>query len=96
MENHTPLADARREIDRIDGEISRLLAERFRQVARVAEWKKSHGQPVFVPEREEEIIRRVRELSGDFCADDIEGIFRAVFAACRRREERQITDSEGK
>ena len=97
MEDQTSLANARREIDRIDAGISRLLEERFHQVEVIAEWKQAHGQPVFVPAREEEIIRKIREnTSGDFCADDMENIFRAIFAACRRREERLINGSKGK
>ena len=60
MDNDFP-ASARLEIDRIDREIAGLIRERIVQVDKIARWKKLHGQPVCVPEREEEIIRNIRE-----------------------------------
>ncbi len=87
-------ASARLEIDRIDREIAGLIRERMIQVDKIAQWKKLHDQPVFVPEREEEIIRNIRNLTGDFCAGEIEHLYRILFALCRKRQEKFINSEE--
>lgn len=52
------LDEARREINRIDTEMARLFRERMIASAKVAQYKKETGMPVFDPVREEEVIRR--------------------------------------
>ena len=81
---------ARSEIDRIDTEIAALLAQRMAAVDRIPRWKKAHGMPVAVPSREEEIIRRLRESGGEFCADEVETVYHTLFAVCRKRQEKEM------
>jgi len=52
------LTEARQIIDRVDGEMAKLFAERMKAVATVAQVKKEHGLPIFDPAREAEVIRR--------------------------------------
>ena len=52
------LEDARREIDRIDGEMARLFEERMKNARLVAQYKKETGTPVCDPAREEEVLSR--------------------------------------
>jgi chorismate mutase-like protein len=52
------LAQLRTEIDRIDAEIVRLLAERMGVARKVAEVKREHGLPVRLPERIALVIER--------------------------------------
>ena len=52
------LEEARKIIDRVDGEMAKLFAERMKAVAMVAEAKKDLGLQIFDPAREEEVIRR--------------------------------------
>lgn len=59
-----PLEGLRQEIDAIDVRLVKLLAERARVVAEVAEVKAANGIPAFIPERVEEVISQVRELAG--------------------------------
>ena len=58
MENENLLAQARQEINEIDAQMAELFCRRFRAAQRVAEYKKSHGIPVYDPEREREVIER--------------------------------------
>ena len=84
------LAHARKEIDRINTELTALLVERMKQVDIVATWKKANNMPISVPARENEIIEKVCNQCGEEFAPEIETIFRAVFQASCRREERLI------
>jgi isochorismate pyruvate lyase len=54
------LAELRAEIDRIDSELVKLLAERMKIVDRVVEVKQKAGLPALIPDRVEEVASRVR------------------------------------
>ena len=85
------LENARSNIDRINTLIVSLLIERMEQVDKVAEYKATHGLPVFVPEREKCILEKVSQLAGKEYAEDIVPVFQAIFAASCHREERKIS-----
>ncbi len=55
------LAGLRAEIDRVDSELVKLLAERMKIVDQVVAIKKQTGLPAFIPDRVEEVAQRVRE-----------------------------------
>lgn len=55
------LAKLRTEIDRIDSELVKLLAERMKIVDRVVEVKQKAGLPALIPDRVEEVASRVRD-----------------------------------
>ena len=55
------LTEARKIIDRVDGEMAKLFCERMKAVRMVAEAKQDLGLPIFDPAREEEVIRRNSE-----------------------------------
>jgi isochorismate pyruvate lyase len=90
---YRPLADdlagVRREIDRIDGEIVRLLAERAMYVKDAARFKRDAFQ-VSAPARQAEVFARVRALAqradpafnGGFpgLPDVVEAAYRALVA----------------
>ena len=52
------LQDARKKIDAVDAELTRLFEERFETVRRVIEYKMEHGLPVLDSAREKEITER--------------------------------------
>lgn len=54
----TKLAEARKEIDRIDAEMAALFEARFAAVRNVISYKMAHGLPVLDTGREEEIRNR--------------------------------------
>ena len=57
------LAAARASIDNLDAALVHLLAERFRITQQVGELKATKGLPPADPGREEQQIRRLRELA---------------------------------
>lgn len=59
------LNEARKIIDRIDGEMAKLFCERMKAVATVAEAKRTLGLQIFDADREEEVIRRNSALVED-------------------------------
>jgi len=59
------LAAARSSIDNLDAALVHLLAERFKITQRVGELKAAKGLPAADPSREEQQIRRLRQLAAD-------------------------------
>lgn len=57
------LPDWRKQIDRIDQEILRLLNERARHALEIGRLKKERGLAAWAPEREAEILRNVVEAN---------------------------------
>jgi len=76
------LEDVRGNIDRIDNEIIKLIAERGGYVRQASKFKKS-GDDVKAPQRVESVIRKVRALSEKYGADPdmIERLYREMIAA---------------
>ena len=76
------LADVRAAIDRIDGEIVRLLAERLRWTRDAARFKADEGE-VAAPERVEAVVARVRAMGAErgLPAEIVEPVYRALIAA---------------
>lgn len=77
------IPDAREEIERIDSEIVRLLAARQECARIIGESKHAAGTNVFVPEREEALLRKLEKLAADLKipAADIRAIFREIISA---------------
>jgi len=73
----------RREIDRVDAEVQRLINQRAEHVLEIARIKESQGGLFYRPEREAQILRRVAERNeGPFPAQDMVRIFREVMSSC--------------
>lgn len=58
------LNELRLEIDQIDDELVRLFAQRMEVSARIADYKKENGLPIFVPSREQEKLQDVAKKVG--------------------------------
>jgi chorismate mutase / prephenate dehydratase len=83
-----PLRDA---IDAVDGRLVELLNERARVASEVGRIKHEVGAPVFRPEREAEVLRKVAAKSaGPLGEAALSSIFREVMSACRALE-RELT-----
>ena len=77
------LDDLRQEIDRIDDEIVRLLNERAQNAVRIGEEKSRQGTPVHDPEREDEVLRRVKAVnSGPLDSAAMQAVYRQIISAC--------------
>jgi chorismate mutase/prephenate dehydratase len=85
------LAAARAGIDRVDGELLRLLCERARLVLDVARIKHSGGAApaaYYRPEREAQILARVvRDNPGPLDAEAVAQLFREIISCCRALEQ---------
>lgn len=82
-----PLDSLRRDIDRIDRELLRLLAERQRIAAEIGSTKRDAGRAVYAPDREELLLRKLEESSTpDLPAPAIRAIFREIISASVGRQ----------
>ncbi|OUS31514.1 chorismate mutase [Gammaproteobacteria bacterium 45_16_T64] len=91
-ENSISLDSLRQEIDRLDGDIQRLLNNRARCAQKVADVKNKHanGEPVvyYRPEREAQVLRRVMDRNeGPLGDETVAGLFREIMSACLALEE---------
>ncbi|WP_328476336.1 chorismate mutase [Actinoplanes sp. NBC_00393] len=82
MTSEWGLADIRREIDAIDAEVVRRLADRERLVRSAAAFKKDE-QAVRAPARVDEVIGKVRALAVEAggSPEVIERVYRAMIGA---------------
>jgi chorismate mutase/prephenate dehydratase len=81
-----PLRDR---IDAIDAQILDLLAQRGQVAQEVGHVKAETMAPVFRPEREAQVLRRVAERNpGPLKDHDVQTIFREIMSACRALEKR--------
>jgi len=85
-----PYLNLRREIDRIDAELLRLLNERAAAALEIGRLKRARNEPIHVPEREQAVLEAlVRQNGGPLAAEDVTAVFRAVIATTRGLEERE-------
>ena len=91
------LEDLRRDIDRIDEVIVRLLNERARVACEVGKLKKTDGVPVYQPDREKQVLEHVRSVAveGPLGADAIGRLFERIIDEARRLERRVVHGEEG-
>ena len=75
-----PLSKLRDQIDAVDKQLIDLLAERLALVHKVGEVKTEHGLPIYVPEREAEMLgkRRAEAEKKGVPADLIENVLRRI------------------
>ncbi|HXF47391.1 MAG TPA: prephenate dehydratase [Burkholderiaceae bacterium] len=79
-----PLRDA---IDEVDRRLVELLNERARLAQEVGRLKRDGAAPVYRPEREAEVLRRVAAInSGPLSEAALLGVYREVISACRALE----------
>lgn len=75
------LEDLRKDIDRLDGEIVRLLNERARVVVEVGKYKQRTGAPIYAPDREKVVLERVRGMNkGPLPNRCLEAVYRELMS----------------
>ena len=86
------LDDFRRDIDRVDEVLVRLLNERARCVCEVGRLKKEQGLEVYQPDREKEVLAHVRSIGeeGPLGSEAIARLFERIIDEARRLERRVI------
>jgi len=81
-----PLRD---QIDTIDAQVIDLLNQRAKLAQEVGKVKNEKDLPIFRPEREAQILRRLAERNtGPIVTEDLQTIYREVMSACRALEKR--------
>jgi chorismate mutase-like protein len=81
------IEDWRRRIDEIDGQLLELFNERTRCVIEVGKIKKEQNVRIYDPEREREILRRMKEQNlGPLDEEGLQRLFERVIDECRRIE----------
>lgn len=80
------LDEIRKEIDRIDNAIKPLFMERMECAKHVAEVKSASGGDVFVPEREQAVIRQRASDVGDEIRSEYVEFLRHLMSVCRSYE----------
>lgn len=79
----------RAQIDAVDRELLALVNRRAQLAQHVGELKKTTDAPVYRPEREAQIMRKLRDANpGPLPGAAIEGIWREIVSACRELERR--------
>src|SRR5262245_49278446 len=78
------IENLRGEIDKIDDELTGLLDRRAALAQEIGKLK--GGGPAYRPERESEILRKVKARSG-VMGDRMVSVFREIISACRGMEE---------
>lgn len=81
------LDEVRRHIDSIDDQLLQLLNNRMKLVQQVGEIKRSTKAIIYRPEREKQILDRMKlQSDGPLTEDAIDAIFLEIFAAARNIE----------
>lgn len=79
------LKHARTRIDEIDKSIVQLLKDREAEVREIAEYKALYNLPIEQPEREKELLEKVRDISkaGGMDEQYIQDIFKCIITRSR-------------
>ncbi len=83
MNDIIPLEASRKKIDEIDEEIVRLFNERMKVSGDVARYKKANGLPVYAPEREKELLEKIRSLSEDAFSEYTEKLYSEILTVSK-------------
>ncbi|MCK4687292.1 MAG: chorismate mutase, partial [Candidatus Lokiarchaeota archaeon] len=82
-ENTKQLKEYRKLIDQIDSEIIELLNKRGITVSKIGEIKKLLNLEVFQPEREREILERIKSQSKILKPESVKAIWKEILSASR-------------
>ena len=81
------LIGLRKEIDKIDDKLIGLLESRMACAGEVAAYKKDNGLPVNMPERENEIIRKIKDSVQEKYFENIKKIYIEIMAQSKKNQE---------
>ena len=78
----------RRQIDRVDAQLLRMLNQRARLALQVGSLKKRQGRRLFDPQREHTILRQVtRANRGPLSAQAVRALYREILRQIRHLEQ---------
>ena len=85
------LTEIRQEIDKIDDQLVHLFCERMNLSAQVADYKKEHSLPIFVPGRERAILQSVAEKAGPEMDNYTRVLYSMLFELSRSYQSKRNT-----
>jgi chorismate mutase-like protein len=90
------LDDLRKNIDRVDEVLVRLLNERARCACEIGRLKKELGVEIYQPDREKQVLDHVRGVAaeGPLGPDAIARLFERIIDEARRLERRVAQEEE--
>jgi chorismate mutase-like protein len=81
------IEDWRRKIDEIDRKLVELFNERSKCAIEIGKIKHTENLKVYDPEREQEVLRRIKEANGGpLDGASLERLFERIIDECRRIE----------
>src|SRR5215468_5126014 len=91
------LEDLRKNIDRVDEVLVRLLNERARCACEIGRLKKELGVEIYQPDREKQVLDHVRGVAveGPLGPDAIARLFERIIDEARRLERRVAQEEDG-
>lgn len=87
------IKDLRNKIDTIDTQLVRLFAERMSISAQVAEYKRQNNLPIYVPEREADILMTVAQKAGPEMEEYAKCLYTLIFQLSRDYQEHKMETS---
>ena len=87
------ISEIRNEIDNIDRQLVRLFADRMDAAAKIADYKKENGLPIYVPAREREVLQSVAEQAGPEMANYTRVLYSMLFELSRSYQRKRNTES---
>ena len=87
------IKDIRSEIDSIDTELVKLFTKRMGLSAQVADYKKEHNLPIYVPAREREILLDVATKAGPEMANYTRVLYSMLFELSRSYQRKRNTET---
>ncbi len=84
------IKDLRNDIDRIDGELTKLFKERMETAAEIAKYKKENNMPVFNKEREREVLNSVTAGMPNELQGYTKTLYETIFNLSRSYQKRII------
>ena len=90
------LDQLRLRLDVIDAQVLALLSERAGAVLDIGDYKRKQGLPIHVPERENNVVKRLqKDNPGPLHEDAIERIYRTIIEEMRKLEEEHVGRAGG-
>ncbi len=81
------ISDWRRRIDGIDEKLVELLNQRARAAAAIGKLKRAASEPVYQPQRENEVLEQVQKLNaGPLSDEQLKRLFKCIVDEARKIE----------
>ena len=87
------LKDIRGQIDEIDNDLVKLFTKRMALSAQVADYKKEHNLPIYVPARERDILQDVAAKAGPEMANYSRVLYSMLFELSRSYQSKRNADA---